>query len=799
MICRHAWPVLPQYHPKQLIELMNAGKINRVKAILMHLTRCIIDFEMNQKSKINAQKNLKRKMSVCTEGEIPEEQVLNYVEVEAIPPLPLFALIAADTEKEEDTAMNKNSSKLEKTQDSLFHSSLNRNEGEDEDELNLSLNIDSYIDDDDGTNRQAILLERKLEREKLEFKKSLINNQSVTHFNSNVCKLLTEYLTHVQLSGLTSIDQMYLVALADTVANIKCDVNFSKEDDLFSKKQFAFNKSTVDDDSSNDLSVDNCGLKYLLALRSYNYLIRTLPTANREALKEFGLGTANFAWAFHSECEQELLNAILKVSNHNNSLNLGGDLQSSDQTRVTWADLRQYGVGWWLKNTTLLKQLIEKVAKCSFQQNNDPLDAALFYLAMKKKGVLWALFKTVKDTKMSEFFKNDFNEQKWQTASLKNAFFLLGKQRFEHAAAFFLLAGRLKDAIEVCIRNLNDLQLALVIIRLYDSDFDQLASNIKHILCTEILGYKTEKTETTMTKPSSFGNLSQQANPNECLDDPFLRSIAYWHIKDYKQALQTLYDIDINNKVNTNKSTTALSHFSSFGNSRDSLISHVFNFYVFLKNHPLVLRQQLVEDSVNSSQQLVSSIERKMHFITAFYHLSNGCPLLSLDVLSKLPKYIQLANQSANQTTTRVTSQEEKKTEKVEEKIEKADQFDWSSSAFEKKFNVEEDKLELSFGLSDSDEESDSSNSSAKKIDPTENSSNTGNKEEDKVKQPDGLKLDSADSNEVQDANDGSKVVDTCAQQIKFISCLKILVEEMSTLATGFEVVGGQLRYLSHS
>lgn len=33
------------------------------------------------------------------------------------------------------------------------------------------------------------------------------------------------------------------------------------------------------------------------------------------------------------------------------------------------------------------------------------------------------------------------------------------------------------------------------------------------------------------------------------------------------------------------------------------------------------------------------------------------------------------------------------------------------------------------------------------------------------------------------------------AQQIKFLSCLKILIQEMSTLATGFEVIGGQLRY----
>ena len=36
-----ACPVLPQYHPKQLMELLNSGKIRWVKAILAHLVRCL--------------------------------------------------------------------------------------------------------------------------------------------------------------------------------------------------------------------------------------------------------------------------------------------------------------------------------------------------------------------------------------------------------------------------------------------------------------------------------------------------------------------------------------------------------------------------------------------------------------------------------------------------------------------------------------------------------------------------------------------------------------------------------------
>ena len=50
---------------------------------------------------------------------------------------------------------------------------------------------------------------------------------------------------------------------------------------------------------------------------------------------------------------------------------------------------------------------------------------------------------------MATFFKNDFTQDRWRKAALKNAFDLLGRQRFTHAAAFFLLAGALKDAIEV--------------------------------------------------------------------------------------------------------------------------------------------------------------------------------------------------------------------------------------------------------------------------------------------------------------------------------------------------------------
>jgi len=53
------------------------------------------------------------------------------------------------------------------------------------------------------------------------------------------------------------------------------------------------------------------------------------------------------------------------------------------------------------------------------------------------------------DAKMTDFFKNDFTQDRWKRAAMKNAFSLIGKQRFHHAAAFFLLAGSLRDCLEV--------------------------------------------------------------------------------------------------------------------------------------------------------------------------------------------------------------------------------------------------------------------------------------------------------------------------------------------------------------
>ena len=89
---------------------------------------------------------------------------------------------------------------------------------------------------------------------------------------------------------------------------------------------------------------------------------------------------------------------------------------------------------------------------------------------------------------------NNFEEPKWKTTALKNAYALMSKRRFskyygsgrlvwldislpgtpltiiEYAASFFLLADHLQDAVNVCFNQLKDLQLAITIARVYEGD-----------------------------------------------------------------------------------------------------------------------------------------------------------------------------------------------------------------------------------------------------------------------------------------------------------------------------------------
>uniref|UniRef100_A0A8I5N859 Dmx like 1 n=1 Tax=Papio anubis TaxID=9555 RepID=A0A8I5N859_PAPAN len=738
-------PTLPQYHPLQLLELMDLGKVRRAKAILSHLVKCIAgEVVALNEAESNHERRL-RSLTISASGSTTRDpQAFNktentdYTEIDSVPPLPLYALLAAD----DDSCY----SSLEKSGNESTLSKSNQLSKESYDELFQTQPVmtDTHMLETDEENTKPRVID--------------LSQYSPTYFGPEHAQVLSGHLLHSSLPGLSRMEQMSLMALADTIATTSTDIGESR------------------DRSQGGETLDECGLKFLLAVRLHTFLTTSLP-AYRAQLLHQGLSTSHFAWAFHSVAEEELLNMLPAM-------------QKDDPT---WSELRAMGVGWWVRNTRILRKCIEKVAKAAFYRKNDPLDAAIFYLAMKKKAVIWGLYRAEKNTRMTQFFGHNFEDERWRKAALKNAFSLLGKQRFEHSAAFFLLAGCLRDAIEVCLEKLNDIQLALVIARLYESEFDTSAT-YKSILHKKVLGIDSPVSE----------RCSLNINMHH---DPFLRSMAYWILEDYSGALETLIKQPI--RENDDQVLSACN-------------PTVFNFYNYLRTHPLLLRRHFGSSdtfsthmSLTGKSGLAGTInlsERRLFFTTASAHLKAGCPMLALEVLSKMPKVIKKTRPFCRASSFLDTSKDSSPSSplKLDAREDKSSAIDWSQSLIngfgsssegssEKQSNstlsfdwsqpsvvFQDDSLELKWD-SDNDEENEDVPISMKELKPLQRKTD---KKLDDVSSNYTESFSTLDENDIINPSE-----DIIAVQLKFRACLKILTVELRTLSTGYEIDGGKLRY----
>ncbi|XP_029686148.1 dmX-like protein 1 isoform X2 [Takifugu rubripes] len=736
------FPTLPQYHPVQLLELMDLGKVHRAKAILSHLVKCIAgEIVTLVDSTASAEKRM-RSRTISAGGSTAakmfnkaEKSTSDYTEISSIPPLPLYALVAAD----EDIAHDK----VDTVSGDSGHDSSHTDTYDELFKTISMADLDPLDSDQEETGCKVIDL----------------SQYCPTYFGPEHAQVLSSHLLHSSLPGLTRMEQMSLMALADTIATTSTDLDSQGK-------------------SKGGETLDECGLKFLLAVRLHTFLSTSLPPAHRVQLLRQGLSTCHYAWAFHSEAEEELLNM----------------LPALQKEETTWPELRSMGVGWWLRSTNKLRRCIEKVARASVQRNNDPLDAAIFYLAMKKKAVVWGLYRSQKNAKMTAFFRNNFSEDRWRKAALKNAFSLLGKQRFQHSAAFFLLAGSLKDAVEVCLEKMQDLQLALVISRLYESEFET-ASTFKKILQRHVLGHDKQI---------------------EAHKDPFLRSIAYWVLEDYSKALDTLLEQPCDNSC----AGATFGERDADGSPVSSCNPEVFNFYTYLRTHPLLLRRHFASSDkakvgLTAEGRRADSIsleERRLFFTAAYAHLQAGCPMLALEVLSKMPRVckhsILPSHKNAGISTNLITGSRNQQTSDSDwshsalngyesdshsisnSRSDSVLSFDWSQPSL----TLPDESLELKWDSDKDDEEEvdqqDEDESEKNQSRRNADSSQIFRETHDSMSTVVGMGDDSEDSDDfITPSND------ILAAQLKFTACLKIMTNELRTLSTGYELEGGKLRY----
>ena len=86
---------------------------------------------------------------------------------------------------------------------------------------------------------------------------------------------------------------------------------------------------------------------------------------------------------------------------------------------------------------------------------------------------------------------NDFTQPRWKGAADKNAMVLVGRKNYTLAMAFFLLAGKVKDAVSVAIDRMKDLSLAILICRIIEGEDSQLLKDLYQKYCVDI-GTKNE-------------------------------------------------------------------------------------------------------------------------------------------------------------------------------------------------------------------------------------------------------------------------------------------------------------------
>ncbi|CAL4192703.1 unnamed protein product, partial [Meganyctiphanes norvegica] len=141
----------------------------------------------------------------------PGDLTLDYIAVTSIPPLPLWLLLEAD----KDIHPSQQSSKQENKDDTYAE---------------LFGGLGSSLDDED----------LELEEEDIDMggrRKSISDHQpkGLAYFGPRQTQMLANLLTHTHLPGLSSLDQMHLLALADTVAS--CNIDFADRFDINKAKE----------------------------------------------------------------------------------------------------------------------------------------------------------------------------------------------------------------------------------------------------------------------------------------------------------------------------------------------------------------------------------------------------------------------------------------------------------------------------------------------------------------------------------------------------------------------------------
>ncbi|KAK5125959.1 hypothetical protein LTR85_011314 [Meristemomyces frigidus] len=278
--------------------------------------------------------------------------------------------------------------------------------------------------------------------------------------------------------------------------------------------------------------LDKCAIRYLFSWKLQLLHMAEATDAKPDGTRPNGLShTAatplvpemhwrEIAFAYHSTTQQPLLD-ILTLHYDN---------------KLTWEIVRPLGITAWLADKEALELVFESLAQSAYRHTSppDPSNASLYFLALHKKATLLGLWRIATWHKEQRatltFLKRDFSKADARTAAKKNAYALMGKRRFEYAAAFFLLADDASSAVSLLAGQCGDIMLAIAVARSYGGD----GSPVVRRLLENRLMPKAEKEGDRWLMSWCHAVLQQRHEAAQALLRPFPGFSGYksWHQDD---------------------------------------------------------------------------------------------------------------------------------------------------------------------------------------------------------------------------------------------------------------------------
>lgn len=147
---------------------------------------------------------------------------------------------------------------------------------------------------------------------------------------------------------------------------------------------------------------------------------------------------------------------------------------------LEWNLIKNIGLVFWFSDSPKLKEIAEAIQKSALQEymkSKDPniLDSklALWLSILGKQALLASLYKQHGNScaspvhlKIAQFLSIDFSDPENRSKGTKNAFELVRQKRYSMAVAVFLFSCSYRDAVDICCRQMEDIQLGLMILKL---------------------------------------------------------------------------------------------------------------------------------------------------------------------------------------------------------------------------------------------------------------------------------------------------------------------------------------------